>query len=1297
MLGFKKKPPSDVAKNRLHRSKNRPQIRLSLMLLLFFPLWAHAMNSETAVAAGDVRATLPNVLSATGGGKRKQPEKTQGTSSMRNRQPRSTKKAKKRENGQSSSPSGSSDMDTDNTEDVSEAVQSAARDVMVEVWREFELFANNFFRCICRTEDGDALPQSGGETPLIPEEAVGILRRGRNVYDTCDHEDLQREIGILGVDRAKGTPLDVAGCREELEELAARERRRGYGVDAIVVVRDDDGKIVDVLLLQHKHYKKIANADLKTLKRTQFLVKKKLGLEHKPLVLLVCPTTTIFSKDENAMFFGEQAMDDRLYAVKLKGFVAKEDTKKATPSATPLTLEERRKKLRDERDTERKPYVEELGKLWTKYASALQLLTGRNNPALNLAMRDAYDAAVRKAALPDGKTIRTFQERARLMLKVLIGLEVQPQEFFYVDVVEERMKQDPTLPSPWWPTPAEPTEEEKKRRENLDHERQLVFDKYEELDSEKKSHYAAKCESFQAHKVFACFAPTACGKTAVAIMGLQMWFKRVRVRTWKGTEAAQEHDKPRVAVVFGKYLDCLRQMETSCEVCLAGRFGADWRSKVRYIASKDELNLHQTVYSKEECAQAVDDGVRVFFCTEQSADKGLAVVERALDKNYEVLGIKDEAHNNDDWEKSDSAKAMKKIAEGTTSRRRCVALFATATPTERLQNQLFGRKEGVPVPENDTLKPWHAVQGMKMTLRDAIDLRIVADYRVFTMELRRREEEGWRLSSVRKLEAESSDLAFTKKVNCAVKHMKKRARRSIGFCKDGTEANKIKAEFERLARAHGCEPWVRIVSESPIVKKSQQAIPVQGSDKTRNEFVEMAMREEVYDVFERMPRHRLVRAPEAIDRRSKSDQEWASEGGSDDDDDDEQAINRSVPVLSLLLSIQVMDESLDLPGTDGIVVFSLPQLDEDGNAHASMIRRNLQRVGRALRFDPDNPEKMKAVLYCTSIDDKMLTAFLDSMREQDPSLWYERRPCESCIAYDDGVPGAAKPPPKSPAKTSAGGATEGPAEKPLEPEGKSPVAAAVPWNAKIVMVQEDDEVLAGRAERDAARRKRKEEKEEKEDEKRRKKTKQDEEAKKLKGVSRFSHPTFAARVADPSRDDGKDEYKRTVCIACQRWFCEIKNPNPKSKFYNTFEKPECYFLWLGDRADTPEAQAEFLAAPYKGEGGLKVGWRQKSNAACGRCMHAAKSPEAQVNLTQAIQAAQRCTAAALLPEVKHTGGGNYPTGEYRKEGKGPVLFTWSGRCCRKACADAVAKALYQHEHENVPYPEGFTPPPAAAT
>ena len=198
-------------------------------------------------------------------------------------------------------------------------------------------------------------------------------------------------------------------------------------------------------------------------------------------------------------------------------------------------------------------------------------------------------------------------------------------------------------------------------------------------------------------------------------------------------------------------------------------------------------------------------------------------------------------------------------------------------------------------------------------------------------------------------------------------------------------------------------------------------------------------------------------------------------------------------------------------------------------------------------------------------------------------------------------------------------------------------------------------------------------------------------------MSRFSHRTFAARVADPSRDDGPDEYKRTVCIVCQRWFCNIKNLDPKSRFYNTFQKPECYFRWLGVRADTPQAQAEFLAASYKGEGGLKNGWRRKNVAMCGWCADAAQSPEAQLNTQKARTGPQKCSAFVLLPDANHSGSGNFPTGQYRKEGKGPVLFTWSGRCCKKACADAIAKALYQHEHENVPYPEGFTPPPAAAT
>ena len=140
-------------------------------------------------------------------------------------------------------------------------------------------------------------------------------------------------------------------------------------------------------------------------------------------------------------------------------------------------------------------------------------------------------------------------------------------------------------------------------------------------------------------------------------------------------------------------------------------------------------------------------------------------------------------------------------------------------------------------------------------------------------------------------------------------------------------------------------------------------------------------------------------------------------------------------------------------------------------------------------------------------------------------------------------------------------------------------------------------------------------------------------------VSRFTHDTFAARVADPSRDDGKDEYKRKVCIVCQRWFCKIKNPDPKSKFYNTFQKPECYMGWLdrfGPFRDTPEKQAEYLAAPYKGEGGLTNGWQQGHTKQCGWCAEAASTPEAQENNEKAInnragwrkRAAEKAAAAA---------------------------------------------------------------------
>ena len=64
----------------------------------------------------------------------------------------------------------------------------------------------------------------------------------------------------------------------------------------------------------------------------------------------------------------------------------------------------------------------------------------------------------------------------------------------------------------------------------------------------------------------------------------------------------------------------------------------------------------------------------------------------------------------------------------------------------------------------------------------------------------------------------------------------------------------------------------------------------------------------------------------------------------------------------------------------------------------------------------------------------------------------------------------------------------------------------------------------------------------------------------------------------------------------------------------------------------------------------------------------------------------RCPAAALLSGEHKSGQKHRCTAKYKG-------FEWTGFCCNQTCADAVAKALYQHEHEGVPYPAGFVPPP----
>ena len=96
-----------------------------------------------------------------------------------------------------------------------------------------------------------------------------------------------------------------------------------------------------------------------------------------------------------------------------------------------------------------------------------------------------------------------------------------------------------------------------------------------------------------------------------------------------------------------------------------------------------QLGENQADYVK-----ALEQGACIFFCTEQSAKIGLAVATKAKEMDREILGIKD-GRTHDDWETSNSAKAMKKIVEASADVTGASASLRRRR-RRRSSDQLFG-------------------------------------------------------------------------------------------------------------------------------------------------------------------------------------------------------------------------------------------------------------------------------------------------------------------------------------------------------------------------------------------------------------------------------------------------------------------------------------------------------------------------------------------------------------------------------------------------------------------------------
>ena len=828
--------------------------------------------------------------------------------------------------------------------------------------------------------------------------------------------------------------LEEIGLRWWNPKAPEHERRKlqkGFGVDAVMVGYDNEGKVTDIILFQTKAYKDIDELPLHRFQQAQGLVEKHLGM--KPIGVVVVPHWSKLNSNTKEFLWDPNGLQERMNS----WYLFRLHTPEATPEEAKVCSDDgvaQKHVLQAIATAEEEAEAEMKKKEDGASAMAARLCECERQilnpgPASNIdLLRKNRQQILLECAFGKGRVAHIDQYGASIIIDAMMGAYNNDPErnlFYCWKLTDARLKNillaDLGLPCLPWDREAviaygdgekikNPNSfghsEALRRRENFRAVKEWKKEMSKEYTQLKKDN-PAKVKEYEdlvklsGSRVASFFAPTGCGKSACIAYAVTNWFSSSSSAAMRNTRRQTSKGR-KIAIVFTKQLDALRQLANDIQPAMSVRFGKGWRRFCAQMACKEIVGALEerkdsnlTVKQKyDKCLQSLrddkdkdesEDGLRIIYCTEASSLYGFQLLSRACELGYRTLVVKDEAHHHDKFE--DLGFELPSLEEQVTLLEHAgVKRKHKAGPSSEGQNDPPPPAEPAPIAEVSEKARGKRKATESSGGGEGEPSAADADSADST-EKKKPRTTDWSAAALSLAEKTEGCLAF---VSTATP-----SKRLETWCERTKARKAISRSLEEAIKLRTLCDYGLVLTETQFRKKGSDddwtAAGADG-DKHHGDKVRYGRKAEtiVADMKEVGDRRAIVWCNNSgqaklIQKLLVEECEkagfgcWAELCTSEEASDPKQRINNlyfpfqhrpvqetkdSKITLYFLIGIHILDESLNLPYAERGVILDL---SDDVPTH-EMIIRFFQRLGRLLRHHPEKPGSQKTLMICSSWD-----------------------------------------------------------------------------------------------------------------------------------------------------------------------------------------------------------------------------------------------------------------------------------------------------------------------------------------